>query len=200
MRSRGPFDHLGILSLDLRGWRDGLMGAESHCAHPGWSRLQRIQAVDCSDWLPNDLLMKLDRCLMAHGVEGRTPFLDSALAEVVFLLPDALKIHKKIGKYALREWVSRVVPVAKPFAKKQGFTVPIGEWMALKAHDIAPLLAKQTGVAEICRPGGISKAFSQRNKHCVFAAWTLLFYGLWHQIHVVGVSPMGSVTEVLSAG
>ena len=175
------------------------MGAESYCAHPDWSRLQRLQAVDCLDWLPNDLLMKLDRCLMAHGVEGRTPFLDSALAEVMFLLPDALKIHKKVGKYALREWVSRVAPVAQPFAKKQGFTVPIREWMAAKAHDIAPLLAGQTGVAEICQPSGVWRAFSHRNKHCVFAAWTLLFYGLWHQIHIVGVSPTGSVTEVLSA-
>ncbi|HAI28629.1 MAG TPA: hypothetical protein DCM48_03565, partial [Thalassospira sp.] len=45
------------------------------------SRLAIAQAVDCADWLPNDLLLKLDRMLMAHGLEGRTPFLDPVVAE-----------------------------------------------------------------------------------------------------------------------
>ncbi len=44
----------------------------------GRTRLQVAQATDIADWLPHDLLLKLDRCLMAHGVEGRTPFLDPA--------------------------------------------------------------------------------------------------------------------------
>ena len=47
-------------------------------------RLQIAQAVDCVHWLPNDLLTKLDRCLMAHGVEGRTPFLDPEVAGFAF--------------------------------------------------------------------------------------------------------------------
>ncbi len=50
--------------------------AEKRIAAEGGTRLQQAQALDCADWLPNDLLLKVDRCLMAHGLEGRTPFLD----------------------------------------------------------------------------------------------------------------------------
>ena len=65
-----------MLRGDLAGWRDGIAAAEARSSAGGRTRLQVAQATDCADWLPNDLLIKLDRCLMAHGVEGRTPFLD----------------------------------------------------------------------------------------------------------------------------
>ena len=64
------------------------LGAAEAEAGPGRSPLQRLQAVDIAEWLPNDLLVKLDRCLMAHGVEGRTPFLDPVVADFAFRLPD----------------------------------------------------------------------------------------------------------------
>ena len=78
----------------------------------GRTPLQVVQAVDCADWLPNDLLIKLDRCLMAHGAEGRTPFLDTKVAELALRLPDALKIHRGLGKWLLRRWVAERVPQA----------------------------------------------------------------------------------------
>ena len=61
-------------------WRDGIVAAEVHAAQGGRSRLAAAQVADMVDWLPNDLLLKLDRCLMAHAVEGRTPFLDPGVA------------------------------------------------------------------------------------------------------------------------
>jgi hypothetical protein len=73
MRARGAFDRLDVLRAEPRFWRDGIAAAETTAATPGRSRLQVAQAVDVADWLPNDLLVKLDRCLMAHGVEGRVP-------------------------------------------------------------------------------------------------------------------------------
>ncbi|MEO6339896.1 MAG: asparagine synthase (glutamine-hydrolyzing), partial [Caulobacteraceae bacterium] len=54
----------------------------------GATPLQQAQAADMATWLPNDLLLKLDRCLMAHGLEGRTPFLDPDVAAFAFNLPD----------------------------------------------------------------------------------------------------------------
>jgi asparagine synthetase B (glutamine-hydrolysing) len=56
-------------------------------ATPGRTRLQAAQALDVTDWLPNDLLVKLDRCLMAHGVEGRVPLLDTGVAAAAVPLP-----------------------------------------------------------------------------------------------------------------
>ena len=87
VRARGIFDGLGVLRTSTAGWRDGIAAAEMRASGRGGSRLQIAQAVDVADWLPNDLLIKLDRCLMAHGVEGRTPFLDPAIAAVAFATP-----------------------------------------------------------------------------------------------------------------
>src|SRR5581483_6904157 len=75
-RKRGVFDPaLGPVPV-LRGWRDGLVAAGRGQSVRGRTTMQGLQAVDCAAWLPNDVLGMLDRCLMAHGVEGRTPFLD----------------------------------------------------------------------------------------------------------------------------
>ncbi len=76
MRARGTFDRLDVLRALPIAWRDGIAAAEAQAATAGRSRLAAAQATDMADWLPHDLLLKLDRCLMAHAVEGRTPFLD----------------------------------------------------------------------------------------------------------------------------
>ena len=55
MRRRGLLDGLGILR-DAGGWRDGMEAAERRIAAEGGTRLQQAQALDCADWLPNDLL------------------------------------------------------------------------------------------------------------------------------------------------
>jgi asparagine synthase (glutamine-hydrolysing) len=182
---RGNLDRLGILRGDLAGWRDGIETAELAATRPGRSALQVAQAVDCADWLPNDLLTKLDRCLMAHGVEGRTPFLDPVVASFAFGLPDALKVHKGTGKWLLRRWLERNVPQAEPFAKKHGFTVPVGEWIARRGAQLGTLVAAQAGVREICLPGAVEALFrAPKRRHEAFAAWTLLFYALWHRCHI----------------
>ena len=88
-RSRGSFDRLDdVLRAPLTGWRDGTAASEGAAATAGRTRLQAAQALDVADWLPNDLLIKLDRCLMAHGVEGRVPLLDTGVAAVTFRLPE----------------------------------------------------------------------------------------------------------------
>src|SRR4029077_18496116 len=115
----GILDGLGLLREELAGWRDGIAAAEAREARPGRTALQQAQAVDCADWLPNDLLGKLDRCLMAHGVEGRTPFLDPVLADFAFRLPDELKIQHRLGKWLLRRWVGEQVPATAAFERKQ---------------------------------------------------------------------------------
>jgi asparagine synthase (glutamine-hydrolysing) len=115
------------------------------------------QAVDCADWLPNDLLTKLDRCLMAHGVEGRTPYLDPIVADLAFRLPDAMKVHHGRGKWLLRQWLARHLPAARPFRAKQGFTVPVGEWIRRGGERLGRLVAAQPGVAETppCARSGV---------------------------------------------
>ena len=197
-RRRGSFDDLDVLRHDTSGWRGGIVEAERLAAGGGRSKLQAAQAVDCADWLAHDLLLKLDRCLMAHGLEGRVPLLDRAVAEFAFALPDRLKLRRRLGKYLLRRWLSDHLPEALPFSRKRGFTVPVGEWIAARGADVGPLVAAQPGIAEIARPDRVAALFMSRDRRQGFAAWTLLFYALWHQIHILGCDPAGDVAAVLS--
>ena len=153
-----------------------------------------------TDWLPHDLLLKLDRCMMAHAVEGRTPFLDPGVMAAAFRLPDAMKLRRGIGKWILRKWLEKNQPAAQPFAPKSGFTVPVGEWIKAQGTRLGPLVAAQPGVAEIAHPDKVEALFRdiRRWRHG-FACWKLLFYALWHRRHILGLPPSGDVWETLSA-
>jgi asparagine synthase (glutamine-hydrolysing) len=187
MRRRGAFDGLGLLRIDTKGWRDGTQASETRARLEGRTPLQVAQAIDIDAWLPNDLLAKLDRCLMAHGVEGRTPFLDPEMAAFAFALPDTLKLHRRWGKWLVRRWLDRVLPAARAFAPKQGFTVPVQSWIAAEGARLGPLVAASAGIAEIADRGAVARLFAKADdKRRGFAAWSLLFYALWHRRHVLG--------------
>jgi asparagine synthase (glutamine-hydrolysing) len=197
-RTRGVFRGAAADAAALRGWRDGLARAEAAQAGQGRSTMQRLQAIDCAEWLPNDLLVKLDRCLMAHSLEGRTPYLDPVVADFAFRLPDRAKVRGGLGKWLLREWLARNVPAAEPFARKQGFNPPIGEWIAGRGPGVANLVAAQPGVAAVFAADQVRAVLSDAGRSGQ-PAWSLIFYALWHSHHVLGLSPDGSVEEVLRA-
>jgi len=201
MRERGVFDGLGVLRQPPDQWRDGYARTERDAETPGRTKLQAAQATDCTDWLPNDLLGKLDRCLMAHGVEGRVPLLDVKLAGFAFSLPDRLKVRRGRGKWLLRKWLETALPVSKPFSSKRGFTVPVGEWIGAEGNRLGPLVAKQSGVEEICDSQAVKDLFrstgSGNGKKAGQAAWALLFYALWHRRHMEGLQADGGVFDVL---
>ena len=191
-RSKGVFgDPQG-----LAGWRDGLTRAEVSTGDR--SALQAAQAVDVAEWLPNDLLTKLDRCLMVHGVEGRTPFLDPAVAAAAFRLPDAGKASLRFGKVLLRRWLAENFPQAGAYAKKQGFKPPVGAWMAARGAELAALAVAHPSLAGVLPAAMIRGSFLGAEADPQ-RAWSLLFYALWHSHHVQGLSSQGRVDEVLAA-
>ncbi|WP_439817574.1 asparagine synthase (glutamine-hydrolyzing) [Zavarzinia sp. CC-PAN008] len=205
LRPKGTLDGLDLLRQAPSGWRDGIVAAEGRLAGHGLTPLQQAQAVDCADWLPNDLLIKLDRCLMAHGLEGRTPFLDPRVAEVAFRLPDALKVQGRTGKYLLRRWLDRALPAADAFSTKKGFTVPVAEWIAGEGHRLGPLVARHPAIAALCLPERVEALFHPRGqkaggKRAGQAAWTLLFFALWHRIHIERQRVEGDVFDILAGG
>ncbi len=199
MRRRGILGPLGVLRDPAAGWREGLAAAEAEAGGEGRTALQAAQAADCAEWLPNDLLLKLDRCLMAHGLEGRVPLVDPALAALAFRLPDRLKVRGRRGKVLLRRWLAERLPEARPMRRKRGFTVPAGEWIAGRGGALGPLVARQPGIAECCHGPAVEALFARGGKRAGQAAWTLLFYALWHRRHILGAQPQGDVFETLAA-
>jgi asparagine synthase (glutamine-hydrolysing) len=200
-RARGVLDGLGILRGEIAGWRDGIAAAEARNGGQRRSPLQVAQAVDCADWLPNDLLIKLDRCLMAHSTEGRTPYLDTEVAALAFRLPDDLKVRRGLGKWLLRRWLAERLPAAQPLARKRGFTVPVARWIVRRADKIGPLVAGSAAVREICQPDAVERLFAAAtHKRAARAAWNLLFYALWHRRHIErAVLPSDTIAALAEA-
>jgi asparagine synthase (glutamine-hydrolysing) len=196
MRAKGSFDGLDILRAPPAHWRDGIAAAESAAHHP--SALKRAQLTDIADWLPHDLMLKLDRCLMAHGVEGRTPFIDKAVAQFAFSLPEKFLVRDGMGKYLLRLWLQKHLPAARPFARKQGFDVPVNAWIAAQGARLGELVARAPIIAELADPGRVQKLFARaEEKRAGFAAWVLLFTALWHRRHILNLPQTGNVFDTL---
>ena len=148
-RTHGEFDRVGHVNGAFDGWRDGLTLAEHNEARADRTFIQKLQAADCAEWLPNDLLIKLDRCLMANGLEGRTPFLDPVVADFAFRLPDQMKATTAMSKRLLRDWLASNVPSATPYASKLGFNPPVGEWIARRKDVIEELVSAAPGITEV---------------------------------------------------
>jgi len=191
-RSGGVF---GKSLPGLNGWRAGIAAAEADVG-AGRSAVQAAQAVDCAEWLPNDLLIKLDRCLMVHGVEGRTPFLDPLVANFAFALPDSEKVGFRTGKLLLREWLSTAFPQAGAWAKKKGFKPPVGGWIAARGVTLAAQIAAQPGVAAVVPEAVVRQAVANA-EHDSQPAWSLLYYALWHSYHVLCIDASGDIGTVL---
>jgi asparagine synthase (glutamine-hydrolysing) len=106
-------------------------------------------------------------------------------------------VRQGLGKYLLRRWLAGQVRSAQPMSKKRGFTVPVGEWIARRGAQLAPLVAAQPAVQEICLPNMVEKLFREASgKREGFAAWTLLFYALWHRHHI---QRLPTATDVFTA-
>ena len=199
MWARGSFDRVDVLRARPSAWRDGIAAAEAEAADGGRSRLAAAQATDMADWLPHDLLLKLDRCLMAHAVEGRTPFLDPGVAKAAFRLPDAMK---------LRDGHGQVDP-----AQVAGEAPAGGAAVRAEAglHGAGRRMDQGAGVAARPARGGAARGRRDRRsgqgpaavphirrwRHG-FACWKLLFYALWHRRHILGLPPAGDVFETLA--
>jgi asparagine synthase (glutamine-hydrolysing) len=92
------------------------------------SSLRRALFFDQTSWLPDNLLERGDRMMMAGSIEGRMPFMDTVLASVVARFPDEFLTGGKGGKTVLRAAMDKILGPGIVRRKKVGFRVPVGEW------------------------------------------------------------------------
>lgn len=99
--------------------------------------LSRIQYVDIKTYLPDDILVKVDRAAMAVSLEVRAPYLDHKFMEAVARIPSSLKLRGGEGKYILKKSLEPVLPKDILYRAKQGFGVPLHKWFREDLKDVA---------------------------------------------------------------
>lgn len=160
---------------------------DSHYARRNFSKLQTYQAEDIAEWLPNDLLLKVDRCLMAYHIEGRVPLLDREMVSFIFAMPDTLKIRGKHGKWLLKRWLDQRYPEMRVWAPKRGFTVPIHEWMEKKRGKLTGYLVAHPAIHTLVVPERLrewlGKPLDAKGAKLLF---NMLCLALWYDVHILG--------------
>jgi len=116
------------------------------------SSLRRTLFFDQTSWLPDNLLERGDRMMMAGSIEGRMPFMDTVLAGVVARFPDEFLTGGKGGKTVLRAAMDKILPAEVVRRKKVGFRVPVGEWFKRPYRDfVQDMLASDAScVGRMC--------------------------------------------------
>ncbi|MEX2649858.1 MAG: asparagine synthase (glutamine-hydrolyzing) [Alphaproteobacteria bacterium] len=119
-------------------------------ARGGADPINAVLAGDLLVGLPGDMLAKVDRASMAHGLEARCPFLDHRVVEAAFALPGAAKLGWRSGKLALRRAFADRLPAEHFDRPKRGFELPIASWLG---GPLADRVARALDPALIARQG-----------------------------------------------
>ena len=109
----------------------------------GLNNHQQMMVLDFLTYLPDDILVKVDRAAMASSLETRIPFLDHNLIEYVWRISHSLKFKKGEGKWILKQILNKYVPKHLTDRPKMGFGIPIGAWLRGPLRDWAENLLDQ---------------------------------------------------------
>ena len=152
---------------------------------PEESRLDDIQAMMSADalvYLPQDILLKVDRASMAHSLETRAPFLDREVVELAFSLPRHWHRRGMSGKRMLRESFGGLLPEVLWKRRKQGFAVPVHQWFRSGMEEqLRELLADDAGPLEGAEVARLIGQHVRGARDHGYRLWAIYIYLLWRR-------------------
>ena len=153
----------------------------------GLSKLEQMMFVDAVSYLPDDVLVKVDRTSMAASLEVRSPLLDHKVIETAWRMPDSLRMPEgTAGKVALRRLLARRVPDHMIDRPKRGFGVPLNHWLRGPLRELAE---EHLSAARMKKLGHFdSEAVARRwqehlsgRRNWGFHLWTCICFSMWHR-------------------
>src|SRR5262249_18226717 len=133
----------------------GAYAAHIAAVPPGREPLAGLLHADTTFYLPNDMLVKVDRMSMANSLEVRVPFLDTAMVSFTANLPPDYKLHRgRILKHILRESLRGSLPEDVLLSPKSGFNLPVQSWMRGSLRDLLfdAVEAQRSELGQYIRP------------------------------------------------
>jgi asparagine synthase (glutamine-hydrolysing) len=150
----------------------------------GSASLAAYQLLDFETYLSGDLLTKVDRCTMAHGVESRAPFLHPALIEFALALPEACKLRGTSGKHALKQAAASLLPADLLARRKQGFSPPFSAWArgplrAIVCETLSAERVRRAGVLDVTATSRVLNEHVGGSKDRGRTLWALFSLQSW---------------------
>ncbi len=148
--------------------------------------LSRLMRVDQTTYLPDDMLAKVDRASMAHGLEVRVPLLDHRVVEYAAGLPDAFKYKNGDAKHPLKKLLARYAPPALFERPKMGFGAPIDAWLRHELRDLltdylSPARLDAEGLFDSRRVETMMNAHLDGRENHHHRLWALLMWEMWRE-------------------
>ena len=145
---------------------------------------ERMMCVDTSTYLPEDILVKVDRASMGVSLETRVPFLDPDVAAFALSLPLEMKLRERVGKIPLRQVLGNYVPPALFTRPKMGFGIPFDTWLRGPLREWAealldPRRLRDEGYFDVQAVRVKWEEHSRGTRNWQYYLWAVLMFQAW---------------------
>ena len=150
----------------------------------GLDSQEKMMALDSLTYLPDDILVKVDRAAMATSLETRMPFLDHKLIEYAWKIPQSFKLRGNNGKWIIKKILDKYVPKNLTERPKMGFAVPIELWLRGSLKDWAENLLNENRLIQegYFNPNIIRNTWTEHisgKRNWSYHLWDILMFQSW---------------------